>query len=190
MIVNGDNGPRRGRSVSGYSARDNFSMKKIFIRLRRRPRACPWGSIWVCGIILLIAPPALAGWPITEDQAAESQKEDVNKPHKIDSSEAAFTYMQYPDYYNDMILFSAVPDDARYRMSDLFIMRSDGTGLRDITNTPTLNEWGRFIGDGKIAYTECGYKGTKVIMKFYVMDVNGFSKRELTKPEYDALLAK
>jgi Tol biopolymer transport system component len=147
-------------------------------------------TLYIRSIILLFAVTGSANVAAAESSGVEEGKIDLNAPHAINSAEAASKYMQFPENYDDKVLFSAVPEGAEYRMCDLFIMNSDGRGLKNLTNTPRLNEWGHFTSKGKIVYIECGYENTTVKMKYYVMDASGYNKEEIPEATYRSLVGK
>ena len=110
----------------------------------------------------------------------------------IVDAQTAFKYMRSPKTKDGKLLFHGrTPESLRTKglnyTCDIFTMNSDGTGLRNLTNTPDHDElnpvWGE---EGQVLFVDNGMNaGDWENWKYYLVKVDSSGRTEITKRLYD-----
>lgn len=157
-------------------------------------------------VLLLFLGASLIGagtWAAVRGYAESNEKKWV-----VDS-ETAFKNMYNPQVRGDKIIFSG--QTAPYGLDDIFIMNKDGTGLKNLTNTPEKWELYPLWADGGPLGADVGmvYKefsnievrgvnpdnrdfglGKEPTLKCYFIDIEGKNKRQISEDIFKLYIKK
>ena len=139
-----------------------------------------------CLLIVLSGCAAVDYYVIAEGSTEDKASQPIVDP------QTAFKYMRNPKTREAKLLFHGrTPESMRTRglnyTCDIFMMNSDGTELKNLTNTPDHDELNPVWGEGgQVLFIDNGMNTPDwENWKYYLINTDGSGRTEITKRLYD-----